>query len=301
MLRRSLARTAQGFTLVELVMVIALAGVVAVMVGVALSRPMEGYLAQGRRTELVDLASGALGRLARDVRLAVPNSLRVSSDGRGLELMLTHVAGRYRPNRAGSQTLRFAGDGTCSDSLPADDCNAFFLLEPNADINGGGWLVLNNVGAESNGVPEPGRNVWAYEPGGVITPDGVGFSSVADAGTAETRVTLTNLPAGGFGFEQPSPAWRVYYAREVVGYRCKGDRIWRYTTDQRSAGLPSSDDNSLPAGAVPLVASVATCDQLFGYQPGSTQRAALLRIRLRLSEAGESLELLQQVHVDNAP
>ena len=291
------ARRHAGFTLVELVMVIALSGIVLVMIGVALSRPMEGYLAQNRRTELVDLAAGALVRLSRDVRLAVPNSLRVSADGRALGLMLTHEAGRYRPNRTGSTTLRFSGAAGCSDGLPADDCNAFFLLEPEADLNGEGWLVVNNVGAESNGVPVAGQNLWAYADGGVVTPDGVRFSAVGDPATGETRVSLSGLPTTGFAFNQPSPAWRVYFAREVVGYRCEGGRLWRYVTRTRSPSLPVA----LPAGAVPLVASVSECAGLFGYQSGSTQRAAILRVRLALGEAGESLRLLQQVHVDNAP
>jgi len=89
----------RGFTLVELVMVIALAGLVGVMISTVLSRPMEGFIGQSRRAKPWDIAAGALQRMSRDVRLAIPNSLRVSADGQAVELLLIHSAARYRPNR----------------------------------------------------------------------------------------------------------------------------------------------------------------------------------------------------------
>lgn len=86
-----------GFTLVELIMVIALAGIVAVMISTVMSRPLQGFVDQSRRAELTDLAASALNRMARDIRLAVPNSVVVAN---GNELRLLHIAaaGRYRAN-----------------------------------------------------------------------------------------------------------------------------------------------------------------------------------------------------------
>ena len=52
-----------GFTLVELIMVISIAGLVAVMISTVLSRPLEGFVGQSRRAELVDLAATSLNRL----------------------------------------------------------------------------------------------------------------------------------------------------------------------------------------------------------------------------------------------
>lgn len=99
-------RRQAAFTLVELVMVIALAGVVAVMISTVLVRPMQGLVDQSRRAELVDQAGLALSRMARDIRLAVPNSVRVQ--GSDLELLRIQAAGRYLPNRLGGDGLRFA-------------------------------------------------------------------------------------------------------------------------------------------------------------------------------------------------
>ena len=84
------------------------------MVGAVLSRPLEGFVAQSRRAELVDIGTGALERMSRDIRMAVPGSLRVSADGQALELLLIHSAGRYLPNRV----LAGVRDGAAAARIP---------------------------------------------------------------------------------------------------------------------------------------------------------------------------------------
>ncbi|OYT94410.1 MAG: hypothetical protein CFE49_18395, partial [Pseudomonas sp. PGPPP3] len=54
----------RGFTLVELVMVIAIAGLVAVLISTVMSNPLQSLVAQSRRAELVDNASMELNRKA---------------------------------------------------------------------------------------------------------------------------------------------------------------------------------------------------------------------------------------------
>ena len=289
----------RGFTLVELVMVIALAGVVAVMIGSALSRPLEGFVAQSRRAELVDQAAGALQRMSRDVRLAVPNSLRVAADGRALELLLIHDAARYRPNRLDGEGLRFSNDppGSCASTTLGGRCDSVQVLDPGFDPAGARWLVLYNIGAESGGNPVAGSNVWAPGNPGVISPTGTTFAALAGAPANETHIALGNLPAGGFRFAFASPQRRLYLAATVVGYRCSGGQLLRYSYNQLLAALPASP----PAGSNPQPVAASGGSRDFAYQPGSTQRAGLLSLNLGISQDGETITLLQQVHVDNAP
>ena len=148
----------RGFTLVELVMVIALSGLVMVMISMALAQPMQAFVDQSRRAMLVDQAAGALNRMTRDVRLAIPNSLRVSADGQALELLLIHSAARYRPNRVGSDGLSFSSAvaGSCGSSTTGGRCDSVQvltpeLLEPGMSASDIRWMVLYNVGAESGG------------------------------------------------------------------------------------------------------------------------------------------------------
>lgn len=288
----------RGFTLVELVMVIALAGLVAVMISTVLGRPMESFAAQSRRAELVDRGAGALQRMTRDVRLAVPNSLRVSADGQALELLLIHSAGRYRPNRNDSDGLRFGEAATNCGSTTVDlSCDSVQLLAPSMDPSGARWMVLYNVGAESGGVPLAGANVWKFANPGVITPSGTTFSLRIGAPADESLIALGNLPSGGFRFALTSPQRRLYLAERVVGYRCQGGELVRYSHDQLLESLPLTP----PPGSNPqrLTGDVSQCR--FAYRAGTAQRGGLLSLALGIAQEGETLRLTQQVHVDNAP
>ncbi len=296
----NLRRRASGFTLVELVMVIALSALVLVMITTVLSSPMERLGDQRRRGELVDLASTALNRVARDVRLAVPNSLRLSADGQGFELLAIQSAARYRPNRLGGQGLRFSTEaaGSCGSTTSGGTCNTLQVLQPGLSLAGVNWLVLYNVGSESGGVPVAGSNVWAYANPGVITPTGSTFAAVTGAPAGETEIAV-NLPGGNssFSFAYASPQRRLYFAEQVIGYRCSAGQLLRYSYNQLLAAVPASPPaNSNPQ---PLADSVSVCR--FVYQAGSTQRGGLLSLTLGLRQAGESIELMQQVHIDNAP
>jgi prepilin-type N-terminal cleavage/methylation domain-containing protein len=66
-----------GFTLAELVVAIVLMGIVALMVTSFSTGAMQSYLDAERRAELVDGTETAMRRLQRDVRLSLPNSVRV--------------------------------------------------------------------------------------------------------------------------------------------------------------------------------------------------------------------------------
>lgn len=301
----------RGFTLVELVMVIALAGMVAVMISTVLARPLEGFVAQSRRAVLVDQGVGALSRITRDVRLAVPNSLRVSADGQALELLLIHSAARYRPNRIGGASLRFSSEtaGTCGSTTEGDRCDSVQVLDPLFNPEGARWMVLYNIGAESGGTPLAGSNVWAAaaaDGSHVITS--ATFSRDTLAGVAplsDETLLIVTLPgsSASFRFAYASPQQRLYLAETVVGYRCQGGQLLRYSYDQLNNAIPNpppTDSNPRP-----LAVNVDCSGTHFIYQAGSTQRAGLLSLTLRISQdgekGGEGLQLLQQVHVDNAP
>lgn len=287
------ARNSQrGFTLVELVMVITLAGAVAVMISSALSRPLEGFVAQSRRAELVDLAAGALNRMARDIRLAVPNSVHLNGSS-AVEMFNVLDAGRYRPNRVGSDGLRFAPGSDPSCTASGNNCSAFQVLDT-ALSSGARWLVVYNIGAESAGNPVPGSNVWATPIAGaanVISPDGTTFTTSALAGS-ETLLTMAP-PGGSFNFAYASPQRRFYLSDQIVGYRCdlSAGQLIRFTRSARTPAFSGTENIQ--------ASNVTGCSMQ--YQSGSTQRAGLVTLRLQLTLVGESIELFQQVHVDNAP
>ncbi|WP_417778374.1 PilW family protein [Stutzerimonas xanthomarina] len=275
----------RGFTLVELIMVIALAGIVAVMISTVMTRPLQGFADQSRRAELTDLAATALNRMARDIRLAVPNSVMPTGNTQ-LELLAISEAGRYRANQWKENGARYdpprcPDSGACS--IP--------VLSPGMDkdeVEKASWMVIYNTGQLIGNNDAPA----------VITPNNVQF----ELGCSPDEPCLELSGTEGFSFEYASPQHRFYLVRDVLGYRCEdpgananGDgrgRILRKVFDTLSGAYSYAD--------APLVVdSVSSCS--FSYTPGTNTRNGLVTLHLSLTKGGETVSLLQQVHVDNAP
>ena len=167
-------RRSAGFTLIELIIVLVLMTIIGATVALFVKPTIDAYSDTRNRVVLGDMGDTALRRMVRDIRVAVPNSLRVSADGQAVELLLIHSAARYRPNRVGEQGLRFSSDaaGTCNSTTQGGRCDSLQVLDGAFNPAGARWLVLYNIGAESGGSPQQGSNVWKYGNPGVITPTG---------------------------------------------------------------------------------------------------------------------------------
>lgn len=296
----------RGFTLVELVMVIALAAVVAVMVSTVMSRPLESFVAQSRRAELTDLAANALERMVREIRQAVPNSLRSINGDQGLELLPIHEAGRYRGNQIDLDPVTGAPLPNALRHDPPrclDDTCRIDVLSPTlsaASVKAARWMVIYNIGAGSASAPQAGGNVWAYGNPGVITPAGVAFDLASPPGQ---QLVLSGAQLDGFGFAYASPQHRFYLVREVLGFRCvsPGELDGNGTGRLERAAF---DDLDIDAGDYAarsrmLANHVSACS--IRYQSGTHARNGLVTIQLEIMKDGEKVNLLRQVHVDNAP
>jgi MSHA biogenesis protein MshO len=284
-------RPQRGFTLIELVITLVISAVVVSFVSMFISGPVRGFTDQARRARLVDAADSALQRIGRDVRRALPNSVRVTTAAGvvALELLSTVDGARYRAQPPGSaaQILDFA---------TADA--SFNVLGPFTQItkpwsSTTSYLAIYNVGV-------PGAD--AYELANVITPAGTSISIAADGTAAgEDRVTLS--PA--FKFAYTSPTQRVFLVDGPVSYLCDatGGTLLRYTgyTINSSQANRDSAGELLAAGATQslMANQVAAC--AFTYSAGTAERAGLVTLSVTIRSQGESVTLLQQVHVDNVP
>jgi len=282
---------ARGFTLVELTVTIVLSTIVVGFMAIFISGPVESYAAQSRRAELVDLAENSLRRIARDVRRSLPNSVRLDSSGgiTALELLNTVDGSRYRdrpPPGNPAKRLRF--------NAPDDAFNGIggFQNITKPFSSNTHYLSIYNVGV-------PGAN--AYELANVITPPGTQIDIDSDTAPGEDNVRLS--PAFRFSFG--SPGQRVFLVDGPVTYLCDdaSGTLVRYadysiTADQANR---NSATELLAAGAnATLIADhISNCGM--AYAPGTAQRAGLVSIALAVSDTGETVSLLHQIHVDNVP
>ena len=266
---------ARGFTLIEAIITIAITGILAGMVAVFIKAPVDSYIDTVRRADLTDAADGALRRIARDVRTGLPNSMRSTNPASDqcFEFLPTVGGGRYR-------------------NAPTGDI--FNFTTPNAFK----FDVLAN--SNLNNLPTSTNYVVVYNLGiaGADAYVGDNRRSISNVIGLSPAMTL-EMPAGvQFPFESPGKRFHVIPNYSVV-YSCdmpnkKLLRSTRLLSDSLLAPLASCPNT----GDV-LVNNVSTCN--FSYTPAVSQRNGQLTMRLGLTQAGESVQLYQEVHVENVP
>jgi MSHA biogenesis protein MshO len=281
---------AAGFTLIELVITMTIMGIVLSFAALFISGPVRGFTDQARRAELVDSAESALRRMGRDIRRALPNSVRVRTNGSiaAIEFLNTVEGIRYRAGPPPGDP-----DGWLTFSAADNRFNSIGLFDAITKpfTSDSHYLSIYNVGV-------PGAD--AYELSNVITPEGTEIE-IEDNLAGEDRVTL-NPP---FQFAYPSPRQRVYLVDTPVSFLCDTatgtlNRYDGYTITSNHADRDSAAELLAAGGTEGLMSdNMSACD--FTFTPGTAQRAGLITLSLTVAQEGESIFLLQQVHVDNVP
>ena len=267
-------RNVRGFTLTEAIMVIVITGILAGMVAVFIVKPVQGFFDTARRAALVDIADTALRRISRDLREALPNSVRLSGST-AMEFLHVRSAGRYREQIAPLP----AAPGDPLDFTAAD--TSFDVLGPAVSVQAGDSVVVYNLGIT-------GADAYV-----VATPLTQVRRVYAGASGTFSNLTITSVNAFPFA----SPAKRFQIVDTPVSYVCSGTQMRRYS------GYAIATTQSVPpvgAGTGALIAdNISACS--FAYAPGPSQREALVTLSLALTDHGETVNLIYQVHVNNAP
>jgi MSHA biogenesis protein MshO len=280
----------RGFTVIELVVTMTIGVIVVAFAALFISAPVQGFVDQTRRGRLVDAAETALDRVGRDVRRALPNSIRTraASGVAALELLGTTDGARYReqpPGGAPRQLDLSAPDGSFN------VIGAFTqIAKPFSSTSH--HLAIYNVGV-------PGADAW--ELANVMTPAGTQIDIVPDTFAGEDRVTLT--PPFRFAFGSPSR--RVFLVDGPVSYLCDplAGTLRRYEGYAIAVSQADRDSHAelVAAGATSSMLADLIGGCTFTYTPGTAERAGLVTLEFSIAEQGETVTLLSQVHVDNVP
>lgn len=295
-------RTERGFSLVELIVVMVVLGILAGFTALFITKPVVAYLAAQRRAELVDIADTALLRIARDVRLALPNSVRVVSAGGTvgscngneacyLEYLPVAGGGRYRAAQDSTQSCATYPDDNATTGCNILDFRAlatgndasFDMLGPVPAVAANQYLVVYNTG-------NTGTLFDAWSGGNRREITGSAASTLAFTATGQP------LPGG-------SEAHRFFVTERPVSYVCDpaAHTIRRYWGYDPLNNQPV--DLSAAPGQALLANRVRACS--FSYNPGTAQRLGQLTLSIQLENAegdnAEQITLYREVAVNNEP
>jgi len=307
------SRPSFGFTLIEMILVIVITGILGGMVAVFIKAPVQGYLDSARRAEMTDIADTSLRRIERDLRTALPNSVRVTVNGSTsyLEYLETIAGGRYNTtttpvdclNSGGCTALTTTGDlvtgtaGTASTTL---------LNGKSITLNSSRLVVYNQYNNSGGNCSSENPSVYCASSGNGSAPVITAVSNGASDPTADviTFASTTFLPAGG------SPNNRYQIISQPVTYACTPGgtltRYWGYAM-QPTQPFNSSAAPLATANSAILATNVgATC--FFKYDTFAlAQQYGLVTMELTISElnnssgTNESVSLYSSTHVSNIP
>jgi len=304
-------RRCAGFTLVEAIIVIVITGILAGIVAVFIKGAVDAYIDSARRAELTDVADTAVRRIARDIHLALPNSVRNPGDGSDqcVEFIPTKIGARYRMAKDSS------GSGDELDFSVVD--SSFDMLWLNSALPATMQIVAGDVVAiynDGSGNSDCSGSVGMGTAGGNAY---CGYNAIQVASVAPVDATTSAVTFVGTGTAAPfnrkqlpgeSPYYRfqvIPSSEHVVAYVCNANTLYRYSRTLSAVRPVPADCSAMAAGATAatLAENVTTCS--FKYEPPGSSSGfsmnGILQISLTVTQLGESVKLYHQVHVDNTP
>lgn len=261
-----------GFTLIELVTVIVIISILSVLGGGFMVRSADSYHQSVSRSQLIQQGRQAVERITRELRIAVPNSVRVSTTNRCVE---------WLPVVAGVNYLEELPDQSNGAPATANINTAPVNLGPGTPRY---VTVAALTSAELYGATPPSLELYGSLDGSAI-PNVISLSSAKQ-------------------FERNSVNRRLFIAGHPKQICVANGRLTlheNYTSPGSypdSSGFGGGPPNTgvlmaqgvLPAGEVP-----------FAIEAGTQARNTIVNMELPFEKAGERLVLRHQVMVRNVP
>jgi len=263
-----------GFTLIELIIVIIIMGVMAVGIAGFIKLSTQTYLNVTERDELLANARFSVERLNREVRNALPNSMRTTNNATTncLEFVPIITSTVYTQ-------LAVAPDPVANTMAVIP-----FKTSDNVDYNCNdcGDLVM----------VYPLNNADVYQ----VHSDNVGkaFEIESYPATDSSEIELKQTAA----FTEDSPTNRAYIINSPVSYCLNGSTLTRYVGYGFSVAQllpPLLGSNSLMAENVDFTNSS------FTVVAASLQRNAVVQIKLNFTRDGEQVVFDNAIHINNIP
>jgi MSHA biogenesis protein MshO len=279
----------KGFTLIELITVIIVLGVVSVGISGFIRTGVEIYNDTTERDQLLGDSRFVMERLTRELRMAIPNSVRVKSSNIGINSI------------------------QCIEFIPAEWVSFYTSLSVLPDVTTSATIVEfanNPVGFTL----EPGDFAIVYPTNNLENNNDVyhlangkrkNITSCSDSGTdancdtADDPTGTATLSVSG-AFKDHSPASRLYFARKAVSYCANSNRsIYRNEGD-------ITEDQFIYSSGVLMAENInnnfSNADEApFRVYNATLTRNSLVHILLAFERNEEVINYSNEVHVPNVP
>jgi len=278
-------KKSQGFTLIEMVIVIVLLGVIAGVMTPFILKTMQSYVASKARATLVSKGRLAIERLAREVRQATPNSLTVLDSGNGIEFARARTGGRYveRFDNFGAafivNNFKFQKNAMRFNLYTVNDVTIPLIY------SAGDILVIGNTSPAI---------LQAQISSVALTA--IDNTTIATDGTVNGQIL--RFPLGQqFLVESPGKHFSIVDQTVEVGLVNGSELRW-----STAASLTNYDGAVDYSAADPVLVNGVT-GVTFTYSAGTPQSTGVLRVDLQLTDSAgiETIRLYQEIHVRNTP
>jgi MSHA biogenesis protein MshO len=266
-----------GFTLVELILVVIVLGILAIVTTSYLGLGVRMYAEANGRTQLLNQSRFAIERLTRELRNVVPNSVRIEGDC--IEFMPLIAAARY----------------SIAPFVSADTKIVFYSSLPE-------WQDSNTSNDNANVKAGYYASIYPALPSHI-------YRDIAVAGVEKRTVQITADPVATGGtvnltiesnrFPTQSSNQRMFIMpASPVSYCVVNTQLRRYT----NYPVTQNQQVNLSDGVLMAEDLQQRGIKPFTISPAVLQRNSVVHVLLKFrSDFGDDLFLNQEVHVPNVP
>jgi len=260
-----------GFTLIELIIVILLTAILAISLTSLTRYSISGYIDAKDRNQLSQSAKWVTERIAREAREALPQSIRTNVSGN------VHCV----------EFMNIVNASTDLDLPASGQVSSFNAVEFDLNFSAGLLVAIMPIDATA-----------IYSVTGTLG----NVASITDLGS-QVSITLS----GPTVFNRRSPQNRFYLLNTPVSFCLDNNsgqltRHSGYSITLAQATPPTGGTNEV------LAENYAANGNVFTYQSGTLARAGLLQMNFRLQNRTrnlganeESFQVFHEVHIRNVP
>jgi len=263
---------AKGFTFIELIVVILVLGTVSISVVSFIRFGVDIYQDGTGRERQIAESRYLIERMTRELREALPNSVRVSSDGRCVEFVPIVSSSSYIDIPV----------------LPEPATNSIAIVA-GTTLNAGAFSPSNMSMVV---YPSNTQDVYADDLG--ITGKKFAVTQLSAIVSNKRSVTLINTVR----FSDDSPSQRYFLVQTPVSY-CQGsnNQVFRYQGYDYTSAFTQL--NTPPNGV--LMAQHQSNPSPFVILNATLVRNAVLQLNFEFTYNDEALMLYNEVHIVNVP